>query len=353
MIPLVSKLKPIDFKNIMVTAIVSVMLSACSHNAPAPVFDATLSQRVVKGLKQSRQSSIHPAPTNRTTTNRTTTSKTTSANQANFQPNSSAREAGTAILNVPTSETIREAEHKVSGRLQQHRVKAGETLYSIAWQYSLDPTDLARINGIQSGAIFPNQLLALKATKGVKASGVYNKAALIASLDREILSQRLAPSKPKQANAKHQTKRQAMLLASTSKPSVNPPFAVNDSVKRWLWPVNGKVIRPFSNRSNSNKGVDIAAKHGASVRATANGKVVYSGSGLRGYGQLVIIKHNELFLSAYAHNDKIHVKENEFVKAGQKIANLGKSDSNEDKLHFEIRYKGKPVDPLNYLPKSG
>jgi len=127
----------------------------------------------------------------------------------------------------------------------------------------------------------------------------------------------------------------------------------HERVKRWIWPVNGKVIKHFSKKANKNKGLDIVAKKGTAVRATAQGKVVYSGSGLRGYGQLVIIKHNDSFLSAYAHNDKIHVAENEFVKAGQRIADLGSSDSNIDKLHFEIRYKGKPVDPLNYLPKSG
>ncbi|MBV1910223.1 MAG: peptidoglycan DD-metalloendopeptidase family protein [Kangiellaceae bacterium] len=136
----------------------------------------------------------------------------------------------------------------------------------------------------------------------------------------------------------------------------NTRVAISDSstpIKHWIWPVNGKVISRFSNRSNMNKGLDIAAKKGTPVRATAKGRVVYSGRGLRGYGQLVIIKHNDQFLSAYAHNDKIHVEENEVVKAGQRIAELGNTDSDKDKLHFEIRLKGKPVDPLNYLPKSG
>jgi len=336
----------------MLIAVVTAALSACSHNAPAPVFDATLGQRVEAGLKRSRLPSKKSITTNREAL----------PNQASIiQVAYPKPQTGTAISNVPTSQTIKETEHKTPSRLKQHRVQAGDTLYSIAWQYSLDPKELARINGIKSGAIYPNQVLSLNIQNdglnirnGVKPSAVYNKASLMASLDREILNQKTEPAKHKQAIIN--SKLQHTKLAG-NKTSANPAFVVSDSVKRWIWPVNGTVIRPFSNRSNSssssNKGVDIAAKHGASVRATANGKVVYSGSGLRGYGQLVIIKHNELFLSAYAHNDKVHVKENEFVKAGQKIADLGKSDSDQDKLHFEIRYKGKPVDPLNYLPKSG
>ena len=115
----------------------------------------------------------------------------------------------------------------------------------------------------------------------------------------------------------------------------------------WMWPVKGKVLAPFSEAA---KGMDIAGRKGAPVLAAAAGRVVYAGVGLRGYGQLVIIKHNDTWLSAYAHNDKILVKEQQDVKKGQKIAEMGSTDADQVKLHFEVRRQGKPVDPAKYLP---
>jgi lipoprotein NlpD len=113
-------------------------------------------------------------------------------------------------------------------------------------------------------------------------------------------------------------------------------------------PATGKVIGEFS--ESANKGINIAGKLGQAVVASAAGKVVYSGSGLRGYGKLVIIKHNKTYLSAYAHNDQILVKEGQSVTKGQKIAEMGNTDADQVKLHFEIRKFGKPVDPSRYLP---
>lgn len=118
-----------------------------------------------------------------------------------------------------------------------------------------------------------------------------------------------------------------------------------DSVP-WAWPVNGKVLRGFS---DANKGVDIGGRMGQAVLAAGDGKVVYSGNGLRGYGKLIIIKHNKTFLSAYAHNSQLLVKEGQSVKRGQKIAEMGNTDADQVKLHFEIRRFGKPVDPMQYL----
>ena len=222
-----------------------------------------------------------------------------------------------------------------------HSVKPGETLYSIAWRYSLDHRMLAKVNQINDNTIYPGQKLILSPAQ----QPLFNSNSLVRAVKRDVLKQTNIRASSVASNKynKHSSK------LKKASPSNNP---IKQSVERWIWPVNGKVIEKFSNRSNMNKGLDIVAKRGAPVRATAKGKVVYSGDGLRGYGQLVIIKHNDAYLSAYAHNDKIHVRENEFVKAGQKIADLGRTDSDRDKLHFEIRYKGKPVDPLKYLPKS-
>ena len=119
----------------------------------------------------------------------------------------------------------------------------------------------------------------------------------------------------------------------------------------WQWPTQGNVIQGFSNSDGGNKGIDISGSRGQAVKAAATGRVVYAGNALRGYGNLIIIKHNDDFLSAYAHNDKILVSDQQEVKAGQEIAKMGSTGTNAVKLHFEIRYKGKSVDPVRYLPR--
>ena len=119
----------------------------------------------------------------------------------------------------------------------------------------------------------------------------------------------------------------------------------------WQWPTQGNVIQGFSNTDGGNKGVDISGSRGQAIKAAASGRVVYAGNALRGYGNLIIIKHNDDFLSAYAHNDKILVSDQQEVKAGQEIAKMGSTGTNAVKLHFEIRYKGKSVDPVRYLPR--
>jgi lipoprotein NlpD len=127
--------------------------------------------------------------------------------------------------------------------------------------------------------------------------------------------------------------------------------AEDDDKLDWLWPATGKLVTGFSDNANL-KGIDIAGKVGQPVLASAGGKVVYAGSGLRGYGKLIIIKHNKNYLSAYAHNKDILVKEGQQVARGQKIAEMGNTDADQVKLHFEIRRLGKPMDPLKYLPPA-
>ena len=131
-------------------------------------------------------------------------------------------------------------------------------------------------------------------------------------------------------------------------PAVAAPAVVDDEGMEWAWPLEGKLIGKFA--EGINKGIDIAAKSGSPVLAASAGKVVYAGSSLRGYGKLVIVKHNATFLSAYAHNSQILVKEGLAVAKGQKIAEAGSTDSDQPMLHFEIRRQGKPVDPLKHLP---
>jgi lipoprotein NlpD len=132
-------------------------------------------------------------------------------------------------------------------------------------------------------------------------------------------------------------------------PPASPPApAANDSGLSFAWPANGTVIGTFDEVKN--KGLDIAGQAGDPVLAAADGQVVYAGAGLRGYGNLIILKHNNTFLTAYAHNQSLLVKEDQQVRRGQKIAEMGKTDADRVKLHFEIRRQGKPVDPAKFLP---
>jgi lipoprotein NlpD len=120
----------------------------------------------------------------------------------------------------------------------------------------------------------------------------------------------------------------------------------------WRWPTEGRVVSTFSESGPGRKGINIVGKPGQAITAAADGTVVYSGDGLPRYGNLLIIKHNDTYLSAYAHNDTLLVKEGDKVKSGQRIATLGRSGTQTDQLHFEIRRNGKPVDPLRFLPKQ-
>ncbi|WP_025474884.1 murein hydrolase activator NlpD, partial [Yersinia pestis] len=133
--------------------------------------------------------------------------------------------------------------------------------------------------------------------------------------------------------------------------SVSDPASNGGPVSGWRWPTDGKTIDSFSASEGGNKGIDIAGSRGQPILATASGRVVYAGNALRGYGNLIIIKHNDDYLSAYAHNDTMLVREQQEVKAGQKIATMGSTGTSSVRLHFEIRYKGKSVNPLRYLPQ--
>jgi lipoprotein NlpD len=147
------------------------------------------------------------------------------------------------------------------------------------------------------------------------------------------------------ATAKHPVKKNSTMTATAA------PIAVSKrtATQNWRWPADGQVLNRYS--ESDSKGLDIAGARGVPVLAAESGRVVYQGSGLRGYGQLIIIKHSDDFLSAYAHNDRIYVKEGDAVKRGQKIADMGSTGTDRVKLHFEIRRQGVPVDPLKYLPR--
>lgn len=218
----------------------------------------------------------------------------------------------------------------------EYIVKKGETLYSIAWRADFDVRTLAKYNNISSPYnIYPGQKIYFNANAG-KANK--NK-------------QPTKKTPENKANARKkpvaQTKKQAY-GGNVNREKLD----LNQKVRSWKWPANGKIIRGYSNAKQGNKGIDISGRRNDSVKAAADGKVVYAGNALRGYGRLIIVKHNDDYLSAYAHNDSILVTENQIVKQGQTIARMGDTDAQRVMLHFEVRFRGKSVNPMKYLPKK-
>lgn len=228
-----------------------------------------------------------------------------------------------------------------SHKLNSHTVAAGETLYSIAWRYNLDYQNLAEINGISKPyRIMPGQKLRL--------SGV---AARLSYAEKKA-RQKAPKSTPRPVKTPPPVKPKERVIKQTSAPVAVKTQSVKSSPLVWSWPVKGSVISAFQSGKGLNKGIDIGAKLGESVLAAADGEVVYAGSGLRGYGKLIIIKHQNSYLSAYAHNSQLLAKEGDVVKRGQKIAEVGSSGTQSVKLHFEVRHDGVPKDPLQFLPRK-
>ena len=193
-----------------------------------------------------------------------------------------------------------------------HIVRRGETLFSIAWRYGKDPADVARWNRLGDGSlIHPGDVI------------------------------RLSPPRGGTARATAGTKRpppQSLPKVPTQPP---PP---------WTWPTRGKISVPFGGKPGTGTGVLIDGRAGQAINAAASGRVVYAGSGLIGYGQLIILKHNDTYLSAYGYNASLLVKEGESIRKGQRIATMGEGPERKARLHFEIRRNGKPVNPRQYLP---
>ncbi|MDH4285102.1 MAG: peptidoglycan DD-metalloendopeptidase family protein [Gallionellaceae bacterium] len=249
-------------------------------------------------------------------------------------------------------------------RPQTYIVQKGDTLYGIAFNHGLDYHEIADLNGIQSPYLIkvgqeirllqPGTTEVAKPMLEIKTSV---EAAPQGMLVKDQPRVAKLPYSEKAVAEIEKMQEAAMKPAPATLVKAEPPSALkpadatggDDDITDWSMPSNGKVVTEFSENA-SQKGIDIAGKHGQTVVASAAGKVVYSGSGLRGYGKLVIIKHNKTYLSAYAHNDKILVKEGQSVTKGQKIAEMGNTDTDQVKLHFEIRKFGKPVDPAKYLP---
>ncbi|MSR14961.1 MAG: LysM peptidoglycan-binding domain-containing protein [Gammaproteobacteria bacterium] len=221
---------------------------------------------------------------------------------------------------------------RVAGRHKSasYRVVTGDTLYSIAWRFGLDPRQLAFWNSLSD----PNRIF------------VGQSLRLIGPAKSDI-SKRATTAPTNQAR-KPRTVETAVVKNRNTTKQLPPNFVVRGQLK-WRWPADGKVVPAVS--ASGSRGLEIKGQRGQPIKAAEAGDVVYGGNGLRGYGQLLIIKHNEEFLSAYAHNEKLLVTEGQRVKSGQEIALMGDSDATEVMLHFEIRKGGTAVEPLQYLPQ--
>lgn len=279
-----------------------------------------------------------------------------------------------------------------------YTVVRGDTLYSIAFRYGKDYKSLASLNGIvEPYNIEVGQRINLKGasdrgtvttspesvSKSVTQSSIYtvqkgDSARSIArnhnmSLEDLVSQNNLQKPYNIYVGQKLRVNGQATYTATTASNQAQVPVAGNNSAKNqqptkatttvvsgrtrtvagisWMWPTKGKVVKRYSSAEHGNNGIDIAGSRGQQIYAAAAGQVVYAGNALRGYGNLIIINHENEYLSAYAHNESLLVKEGQTVKRGQVIAKMGNTDASSVKLHFEIRNKGDSVNPENYLPK--
>lgn len=253
------------------------------------------------------------------------------------------RIAPAPVVNVSSSQTSLKQKINISGN--SYRVNAGDTLYSIAFHAKKDFREIARINGITKPfVIFPGQIIQLKETiKKTKSKRIYSNK-------KPKSTNKLQKNNKTLKKPLDQKKQQEYVEKQASLKSAQKAKAKTGTLV-WQWPTKGQLITRFSNKENGYKGIQIKNKAGTAILAAADGLVVYAGSALRGYGQLIIVQHNDDYLSAYAHNRKLLVKEKQKVSAGQKIAEMGNTDSKTTALRFEVRFKGNSVNPLKYLPR--
>ncbi|ELQ6022477.1 murein hydrolase activator NlpD [Cronobacter turicensis] len=369
-------------RRVAALSLISLCLAACNSNnssAPAPVSSVggsanTSSAGASSGagggmimppsniLTQASQPQIQPAP---------------------VQPQISQPRQAQAIPDQPVqTQNGRIVYNRKYGNIPKgsytggstYTVKRGDTLFYIAWITGNDFRDLAQRNHIEAPyGLNVGQTLQVGNASGTpitggnaitqadaSAQGIVSKPAqnsgtVVASKPTIIYSEDSGEQSankmlPGNVSSGAVVAPSTAPVVSTQEPTVSS--TTNSApVATWRWPTEGNVIENFSAAEGGNKGIDIAGSKGQSIIATADGRVVYAGSALRGYGNLIIIKHNDDYLSAYAHNDTMLVREQQEVKAGQKIATMGSSGTSSTRLHFEIRYKGKSVNPLRYLPQ--
>jgi lipoprotein NlpD len=345
-----------------------LMVAACSSNPPAPVIDRIPSK------------TTPPSPPPPTSSKPATPASptTTATKPADWRPDSHVVKKGDTLISIGLEygydyKEIAEA----NGLVAPYTIRIGQTLKlgslndkSTGAAAPATEADGVVITPIKSDTVGPAAVVSKPATAPSSTSPVTKSGVLVLAEPkaiREIYTEEAykkvvpgvkpvatapaTPVKPEtDANAdKASADKEIKTESAETKEIKTKPAEGTDEID-WLWPTKGKVVGNFS--ENGNKGLDIGGVTGQSIVAAAGGKVIYSGSDLRGYGKLVIIKHSKNYLSVYAHNSQILVKEGQQVSRGQKIAEMGNSDSSSVKLHFEIRRQGKSVDPVKYLAEN-
>lgn len=335
-----------------------LLLAGCStpYHAAAPISSVNDSQGQSNQGRSSQPSNTEMASTGGASTPMPSSRPDISANR----PASSAE-----LSNMSPQERI--IYNRNYGNIQKgsyngetYTVKRGDTLFYIAWITSNDYRELAQRNNIaEPYSLNVGQVVNI----GGSGTGSNGQLAMGTSNNRtESVDSRPVNAYPNSSggqssgkmlpNNKPTTTVTTTATAAATVPSTSTTKSSgNTSSISWRWPTEGKMIDTFSDAQGGNKGVDIAGSRGQPIFATAPGKVVYAGNVLRGYGNLIIIKHNDDYLSAYAHNDTMLVRDQQDVQAGQKIATMGSTGTSSVRLHFEIRYKGKSVNPLRFLPQ--
>lgn len=402
-------------KSFLLLPVSIAILTACSSNSPAPIenVDGTLSPGVMQPVDNNSSGTWQPEIQQNTmpSTMGSSVPTGTQTPQPSFQPTYQPVQqpavtqpqpapapvqpqtktvtktvsdcTSSGAINVPRNPNTNAPDYsqiqKGSYKGNTYKVNKGDTMFLIAYLTGMDVKDLASMNNMKEPySLSVGQTLKISncSTKTITTTVPVKTTAPAAPAEPEVIYTPGAngtqigsdgtvigpiksgvgngePSKPVFTNNTPSTPATTTTQVETTNntpvnANVVAPVASNIA---WQWPTQGNVIQGFSNTDGGNKGVDISGSRGQAVKAAANGRVVYAGNALRGYGNLIIIKHNDDFLSAYAHNDKILVSDQQEVKAGQEIAKMGSTGTNAVKLHFEIRYKGKSVDPVRYLPR--
>ena len=402
-------------KSFLLLPVSIAILTACSSNSPAPIenVDGTLSPGVMQPVDNNSSGTWQPEIQQNTmpSTMGGSVPTGTQTPQPSFQPTYQPVQQPAATqpqpapapvqpqtktvtktvsdctssgaINVPRNPNTNAPDYsqiqKGSYKGNTYKVNKGDTMFLIAYLTGMDVKDLASMNNMKEPySLSVGQTLKISncSTKTITTTVPVKTTAPAAPAEPEVTYTPGAngtqigsdgtvigpiksgvgngePSKPVFTNNTSSTPATTTTQVETTNntpvnANVVAPVASNIA---WQWPTQGNVIQGFSNTDGGNKGVDISGSRGQAVKAAANGRIVYACNALRGYGNLIIIKHNDDFLSAYAHNDKILVSDQQEVKAGQEIAKMGSTGTNAVKLHFEIRYKGKSVDPVRYLPR--
>ena len=402
-------------KSFLLLPVSIAILTACSSNSPAPIenVDGTLSPGVMQPVDNNSSGTWQPEIQQNTmpSTMGSSVPTGTQTPQPSFQPTYQPVQQPAATqpqpapapvqpqtktvtktvsdctssgaINVPRNPNTNAPDYsqiqKGSYKGNTYKVNKGDTMFLIAYLTGMDVKDLASMNNMKEPySLSVGQTLKISncSTKTITTTVPVKTTAPAAPAEPEVTYTPGAngtqigsdgtvigpiksgvgngePSKPVFTNNTPSTPATTTTQVETTNntpvnANVVAPVASNVA---WQWPTQGNVIQGFSSSDGGNKGIDISGSRGQAVKAAASGRVVNAGNALRGYGNLIIIKHNDDFLSAYAHNDKILVSDQQEVKAGQEIAKMGSTGTNAVKLHFEIRYKGKSVDPVRYLPR--